>query len=88
MIGRCLSANILRTTGPFNDPSSKASPGTTAISTTVSMISADPLLRGASPSDCTMAQAMGAMMAVRTVIDGMPSASTNPMTKKAERIPA
>ena len=62
-------------------------PGTTAISIVVSTISADPLLRGGSPNDCTNAQATGVMIAVRTVIDGMPSARMKPITKKAVRIP-
>ena len=50
-------------------------------------MSADPWLRGFNSSYCTSAQAMGTMMAVRTVMEGMPSESAVPITKKAARIP-
>src|SRR5262249_39569397 len=79
--------NIESTTGPNSDPYNSPQPGTTAISTVVSMISAEPVLRGASSRDCTSAHAIGAMIAVRTVMEGMPSESTVPMEKKAARMP-
>ena len=37
---------------------------------------------------CTSANAIGTMIAVRTVIDGTPSVSTKPMSMNAVRIPA
>jgi hypothetical protein len=58
-----------------------------AISTVERIMSAAPRLRGGSPSDCTSAHAIGTMMAVRPVIDGMPSARMNPIRKKPDRSP-
>jgi len=51
------------------------------------MMSAEARLRGFKSSDCTNAQAMGTMIAVRTVMEGMPSESTMPMAKNAARMP-
>ena len=65
-----------------------AQPGITAISTVVIMISAVASLRGCNPTDCTRAQAMGTIIAVRTVIEGIPRARTKPIKKKAHKIPA
>ena len=86
-MGRCFNSNTDATTGPSRDPYNSPRPGTTAISIVVSMISAEPLLRGFKSSDCTSAQAIGTMMAVRTVMEGIPSERTVPMTKNEARIP-
>ena len=75
------------TTGPLSEPSLNASPGTIAISITVIMISAEPRLRGLSPNVCTSDQAIGAMMAVRTVIDGISGDRISPIKKNAESTP-
>ena len=52
------------------------------------MMRADPLLRGVISSDFTSAQAIGTMMAVRTVMEGIPNASTRPITKTRRVFPS
>ena len=51
------------------------------------MMRAEPRLGRGSSRAWTMAQAIGIMMAVRTVIEGMPKARMTPMTRKAKTMP-
>jgi hypothetical protein len=81
-------ANRPATNGPQSDPVSSAHPGSTAISNALSTITAAPRLGSGSCTARTSATAMGTITAVRTVIDGMPSVRTNPITMKARSTPA
>ncbi len=87
-IGMPWFANRPARYGPQSAPVSSAQPGSTAISNVLRMMSADPRPGSGRPRACTSAHAIGIRMAVRTVIDGMPSVSTNPMSRNAPRMPA
>ena len=86
-IGRPAFAKSPAMNGPQSEPVSTAHPGRTAISNAPSTMRAAPRLGSGSLIACTRANAIGTMMAVRTVIEGTPRVSTNPMTMNADRIP-
>jgi len=72
---------------PFSELYRSPTPGTTAIFYGCQDDERGPSAAGLMPSDCTTAHAIGTMIAVRTVIDGMPIARTTPIRKNAERMP-